>query len=69
MTADIRCPAKPPVSVDDYRWGDTLKVEDRQRLLDETREALDADPGTSTTSADVPDDISDGQLYLMWLRA
>lgn len=60
---------RAPVSVNDFRWGDTLQAEDRQRLLDETREALEADPGRETRAADIPDDISDAQLFLDWLRA
>lgn len=60
---------KDAVPLEDYHWGNTLKISDRLRLLKETREALDADPGTPETSAAIPDTITDSDLYLKWLRA
>lgn len=60
---------KKAVSLEDYRWGDTLKISDRSRLLNETREALDADTGAPETATNIPDSISDSDLYLKWLRA
>ena len=60
---------KKAVPLENYRWGNTLKISDRIRLLKETREALDADPGLAETSAAIPDTITDSDLYLKWLRA
>jgi hypothetical protein len=40
----------------------------RERMLRELREALDADPGTPETGADIPDDIDDTLLFTKWMR-
>lgn len=50
------------VSLENYRWGDKLRAEDRARLLKEVRESPDGDP-------DLPDTVSDSGLYLKWLRS
>jgi hypothetical protein len=41
----------------------------RARMIEELRSALDADPGTPETGADIPDDIDDALLWTKWLRA
>lgn len=50
-------------------WNHPLDPEQRKRLLKQTREALDANPATRLSSADIPSSISDNDLILHWIRA
>lgn len=57
------------VDLEGYRWGQALRSADRMRLIAETRAALGADPGLPGSGQDIPDDISDSDLFLAWMRA
>jgi hypothetical protein len=51
-----------------YNWGMKLSSELRQRLLDEIAELNQAEPETERRDLP-PKDISDSQLFLLWLRS
>ena len=57
------------VTLEDYTWGANLRASDRLRLIEKTRGALDAGPSAPGTSDDLPNDLSDAQLHLKWLRS
>jgi hypothetical protein len=56
------------IELSHYKWGMKLSPELRQLLLDEIAELNQAEPETERRDLP-PKDISDSQLFLLWLRS